>query len=282
MTYPPDVRTPVEAVARYLGSSDPGGLVGVYLTGSAASTGLRPDSDVDLLVVTERSLSASDRRALVRELLGVSGWRGHSERFPEVAGRRPVELTGLTGDDLRLAASEAAVETPPCCDFQFGEWLREGLVNGDLPSRTPDPDAVVLVASAREANKVLLGPPLESLVGPVPVSVLQHAVTMSVPQVLEGVAGDERNVLLTLARILVTLDTGRIVSKDEAADAVIPTLAGEDRQLMERARDGYLGHVSDRWADDWADQAAATHRLAHALASRTAAPGVQTSGASPS
>src|SRR5699024_7983949 len=37
---------------------------------------------------------------------------------------------------------------------------------------------------------------------------------------------------LTLARILVTLDTGQIVSKDAAADMIAPTLNDADRALM--------------------------------------------------
>src|SRR5699024_399381 len=64
---------------------------------------------------------------------------------------------------------------------------------------------------------------------------------------MEEIIGDEMNSLLTLARILVTLDTGQIVSKDAAADMIAPTLNDADRALMELARDVYLGNAPDSW-----------------------------------
>src|SRR5699024_2187825 len=64
---------------------------------------------------------------------------------------------------------------------------------------------------------------------------------------MEEIIGDEMNSLLTLARILVTLDTGQIVSKDAAADMIAPTLNDADRALMELARDVYLGKAPDSW-----------------------------------
>lgn len=62
---------------------------------------------------------------------------------------------------------------------------------------------------------------------------------------------DERNALLTLARILVTVDTGTIVSKAAAAAKIIPSLPQPDRRLMERALSGYL-HGND---GDWTSEA---------------------------
>ena len=53
--------------------------------------------------------------------------------------------------------------------------------------------------------------------------------------------------MLTLARSIVTLDTGKIVSKDEAVDVVAPMLAKPDRALLEHAKAGYLGIVDDDW-----------------------------------
>ena len=33
-------------------------------------------------------------------LLDCSGWEGYAEAFPDVANRRPLEVTGLVADDL--------------------------------------------------------------------------------------------------------------------------------------------------------------------------------------
>mgnify|MGYP000902866182 CR=1 FL=1 len=53
-------------------------LVGVYLYGSAVTGGLRPNSDVDILVITNRGLSERTRRELAEKLMQISGRPGES------------------------------------------------------------------------------------------------------------------------------------------------------------------------------------------------------------
>lgn len=157
----------------------------------------------------------------------------------------------------------------PRCDFQYGEWLREPLVEGLLPQPSHDPDVVALLAAAQDAHKVLRGPTLDDLLGPVPEELLRQALLAVVPSLIQEIAGDERNALLTLARTIVTLETGQIVSKDDAAQQVAPRLTGHDRVLLEHARAGYLGQVSDNWNDLSSDAKALAHTLAE-LAQREA------------
>ena len=121
---------------------------------------------------------------------------------------------------------------------------------------------LTIVATAQSAHDILRGRPLSDLVLPVTPRQLSAAVAENVPQLLLDLPGDERNVLLTLARILITLRTGSIVSKDEAARQVAPSLCEEHRELLVRARDGYLGLRDDEWSGD-RDRARV---LAHALA----------------
>lgn len=47
--------------------------LGAYLHGSAVQGGLRPASDIDVLVVAEHSLTDRERRVLTDELLRISG-----------------------------------------------------------------------------------------------------------------------------------------------------------------------------------------------------------------
>lgn len=235
MGYLQTVDAQLAPVVRHLERESPGDVIGIYLFGSAATSGLRPDSDIDLLVVTSRSMSTAERRELAGLLLTVSGWKGHADRFPDAAGRRPVELTSVVSSDAH------SWTRAPRRDFQYGEWLREELMGGHLLVAEEDPDVVVLAATAHRAHTVLMGPALDTLIPPVAPELLRDAAYESIPEVLAGMSGDERNALLTLARILVTLDTGRIVSKDAAAEVVASSLTGADRFLMERARDQYLG-----------------------------------------
>jgi Domain of unknown function (DUF4111) len=56
-------------------------------------------------------------------------------------------------------------------------------------------------------------------------------------------------VLLTLARIWVTVATGEIRSKDAAADWVLPQLSEELRPLLANARDLYREGGYGAWSD---------------------------------
>lgn len=242
----------------YLDRKSPGDLIGLYGFGSAVSSGLRSDSDIDVLMLTRRPLTLPERAGLVDLLLDVSGWKGHAERFPEATHRRPIELTSLVTDDCRSWTRS------PRRDFQYGEWLRDDLVRGSLPRPVHDPDVLPLIATAHAAHTIVRGPALAGLAPPVPDDLLRHAVRALLPSVVAEVEGDERNALLTIARMLVTLETGTIVSKDAAARAVAPTLGDSQRALLERARDGYLGTATD----DWSGLTGQATALAHALARR--------------
>lgn len=243
-------------ILSHLDQGAPGGTLGCYLYGSATTTGLRPDSDIDILILTRRSLTDLERSVLVSLLLNVSGWKGHAGRFPEAAARQPLEVTSLVLDDLRPLTGS------PRCDFQYGEWLREDLLKGLPPQPVRDPDVVALLAAAQDSHEVLRGPELADLLDPIPPELLRQALLAVIPDVIQEIAGDERNALLTLARILITLDTGQVVSKEAAAQAVAPKLTGQDRVLLEYARAGYLGQVSDDWTAKQSQATAVAHTLA--------------------
>ncbi|WP_208641683.1 nucleotidyltransferase domain-containing protein, partial [Streptomyces africanus] len=93
-------------------------LLGIYLHGSATLGGLRPHSDIDVLAVVRESVTHTQRRALVEELLKVSG----------VDGRRHVELIVVVQDDVR------PWRYPPSCDFLYGDWLRADYERGVTPA----------------------------------------------------------------------------------------------------------------------------------------------------
>lgn len=60
--------------------------------------------------------------------------------------------------------------------------------------------------------------------------------------------GDERNIILTLARIWYSVVTGNIVAKDEAASWLIPQLPDEYADTLQAARAEYLGLTKKNWA----------------------------------
>lgn len=209
-------------------------LLGVCLHGSAVvgDGGLRPDSDLDVLVVVRRRMTHAQRRLLVRELMAVSG-----------GGSRPVELIVVVQDDVR------PWRYPPNCEFLYGEWLRAGFECGVVPEREVSPDLAPLLSMALLGDAPLYGPSPAELLDPVPHADLLRGSVAGVPQLMDDLDTDTRNVLLTLARVWTTLATGAIRSKDGAADWVLERLPVEHRAVLELARDGYLGLREDRWED---------------------------------
>ena len=172
-------------VDRVLGAN----VIGAYAHGSVVLGRLRPLSDVDVLVVARRRTTDAERRALVDGLLRISG------RWPS-NDRRPVELTVVAQPDVR------PWRYPPVMDLQFGEWLRAALERGVPPDPpSPTPDLAPVLAMVLAGNRPLLGPPPAEVLDPVPPGDLRLAMRDVVPGLLHDLDGDERNVILTLARI---------------------------------------------------------------------------------
>src|SRR5690606_40350799 len=94
---------------RHLGET----LLAIHLFGSAIDGGLRPHSDIDLLVTVSVPVPDPVRRSLMLDLLPVSAWPGSDP------ARRALEVTLLVREHL------VPWRYPPPRELQFGEWLRE-------------------------------------------------------------------------------------------------------------------------------------------------------------
>jgi streptomycin 3"-adenylyltransferase len=106
-----------------------------------------------------------------------------------------------------------------------------------------------MLTAVRSSGLALLGPPARDVLEPIPRDHLVRAIVDELPSLLGDLEGDERNVILTLARMWLTLATGEIRSKDAAADWALERLAMEHRPVLARARAIYLGEESERWDD---------------------------------
>lgn len=180
---------------------------------------------------------------------------------PTVAPGCPVELTVVALDEV------VPWRFPPRLQLQYGEWLRDEVAGGRVPLPAEDPDLAILLAQALGANRLLRGRRLADVLDPVPAADVRRGIRAALPGLLDELVGDERNVLLTLARMWATLETGEFLPKEAAAAWAIDRFgeAGEgdgSRMAVEAlaiARAGYLGEVDDRWEDrgDLATAAAA-------------------------
>jgi predicted nucleotidyltransferase len=209
-----------------------------YLYGSAVVGGLRPDSDLDVLVVSSRTLTGNERTAIIERLLPISGRRA-------VGGpARSIELSIVARPSL------TPWRYPPSIELQYGDWKRAEFERGELPEwPRPDPDVTLLVETARRAVVPLLGPPIAAVLEPVPRADLVRAMLDTIPVLMPGIdeGDDRRNGLLTLARIWTTLATGEIRAKDEAASWALARLPEEHRPALAHARAAYLGEEHDDW-----------------------------------
>jgi streptomycin 3"-adenylyltransferase len=213
-------------------------LVGAYLHGSTATGRLRPRSDLDVLAVSRRPTTRAEKERLVRGLFVVSS-------PTDAAGPlRPIELTIAVESEIR------PWRYPPRVDFLYGEWLRGELAAGNLePREAASPDLAPLITMVLQANRAVLGPPPADVFDPVPAGDLRRAVVAGIDGLLADLVDDTRNVILTLARIWLTVATGEVGSKDAAADWVLPRLPEEHRAVLARARATYLGDEVERWDD---------------------------------
>lgn len=236
---PQEAEAALDIITRELGGS----VVGVYLFGSALKGGLRPNSDVDVLAIVSQPPDEQARRRLVEALMRVSGSPAND------GSRRPLEVT--------LLCRQALVpwRYPPRSELIYGEWLRDEFSHGRIPPAATDPDLAVVLATARQASLALHGPELTELVAPIPEADLRRAIVDSLPGLIEGLRGDERNVLLALARMWMTLETGEIAPKNVAAVWALERLPAELQAEMALARRGYLeGSSLEGGGDDWSQR----------------------------
>ena len=210
-------------------------LVGVYLYGSAVMGGLRVKSDVDILVLTNCGLSVATRSKLSKQLMRISGRPGESR------GIRPLEVTVVNQKDV------VPWHFPPRFEFMYGEWLRAQFEKGEIPGATVDPDLALLLAQAERNSITLFGAGVEEALEPIPWIDIQRAMRDSLPGLIASVQGDERNVILTLARMWYTASTSEFSSKYDAADWAIPQLPEEHAAILDQARKAYLGEFVDNW-----------------------------------
>lgn len=214
-------------------------LEGVYLYGSAVLGGLQPESDVDILALLHGEMTESDRKKLGSRLLEISGRVG--------GPGRPLEVTVACLEDI------SPWRFPPICRFQYGEWLRADFEAERIQPPFPSPDMTVLIRQASGASCALSGPEASTLLPTVPDTDIRRAILLSIPELTGNIRGDERNALLTFARMWYTAATGEITSKDKAAQWVLSRLSKERTvpasfaSLLETARKAYLGECTDSW-----------------------------------
>ena len=221
----------LNVIEHHLGST----LLAMHLYGSALDGGLKPYSDIDLLVTVTARLDESVRQALFVDLLEVSVFPGQSRVL------RALEVTIVVHSDI------VPWRYPARRELQFGEWQRKDILAGIFEPATTDVDLAILLTKARQHSLALAGSAAEDFFNPVPESDLFKALadTLKLWNSQPDWIGDERNVVLTLSRIWYSAATGKIAPKDVAANWVMERLPVQHQPVLLEARQAYLGQGED-------------------------------------
>lgn len=215
-----------------------GAMQSLHLFGSAVAGGLKSRSDIDLLVSVDAPLAEPLRRALMTDLLAVSAWPGSN------ATLRALEVTVVVHGDV------VPWRYPPRREMQFGEWLREDLQRGVFEPPVQDHDLAILLAEVRAHSVCLTGAAAAQWFALVPRADIHRALMDTIAQWNEGAdwQGDERNVVLALARIWFSVVTGGFAPKDVAAAWALERLPAAWQPVLVCARNAYLGLAPDTLA----------------------------------
>ena len=195
-------------------------LVGVYLYGSLTQRAFDPKrSDVDLIVVTRRDLSAAEFRRL-------DAWLKRARESNAWMAR--LQISFLIRDEIITMDAKA-------CLYQFGELKRGG----------SDGNPIIWLNVLR-SGVVLYGPPPESFVPEITPEILSAALAREVgylrAEICEQPQSEWRDVpsyrayaVLTLCRILYSHRHGTIVSKRRAAKWALENLPARWHALIRQA-----------------------------------------------
>jgi streptomycin 3"-adenylyltransferase len=236
---PVEIRAQVSAACTLLNRHLGDALLGAHLFGSAVDGGLKPFSDIDLLVTVGDRVPPSVRRSLMVELLDVSA-------PPGSVGLRALEVTVLALPEV------VPWRYAPRRELQFGEWLRADIVAGVIEGPVNDPDLAILLTKARQHSVALVGEEASGVFDAVPRADLVRALMDTVAQWNgpDDWAGDECNIVLALARIWYTAEMGGIASKDVAATWLLNRWKeGSHHAVLVQARAAYLGLEADALAN---------------------------------
>ncbi len=243
---PDEIKAQVSQVLALIGKHLASHWIAVHLYGSALQGGLRRYSDLDLLVTVTEPLDDAVRQSLMVGFLRVSAPPGESLVL------RPLEVTIL------LRKEVVPWRYPAKRELQFGEWLRKDIEAGVLAPATEDIDLTILLRQVLEQSVPLVGVEAGDLFDSVPQSDFIQALLQTMQQwnSPSDWTGDERNILLTLARIWYSVVTGKLTSKDAAANWALLRLPQAYHPVLQEARDAYLGLAEDTLSEK-SDQVAA-------------------------
>lgn len=234
-TCPENVRSQVTALLEAFQNTLGANLTGVYLHGSLAMGCFNPArSDLDLLVVTEESMSHEQKHVLVEALLRLS-------RHPA-----SIEISFLSAADL------TPWRYPTPFDLHYSEGWRERYeqaLTGNgwqqwNDSRQADADLAAHITITRARGVCLLGQPIAQVLPSVPRQDYIASIWDDFLWARARAADNPSYFILNACRIAAYLLAGRLCSKEEAGAWALNTLPEQFHGLITQALSLYRGKES--------------------------------------
>lgn len=226
-----DVRQYLVRVAAGLGGVLPDKLAGLYVHGSLATGSFQRDrSDIDLIAVTNRKLTAGQREAVARTLV-------------QLSDARPIR-GGIEVNVIQERYARA-FEHPLPYEVHYSSRYHEDIRHGriDFAEDRTNVDLAANLLEARERGVALLGPSPEAMFGPVPwhayVSALEADFRWARPLVKKMPV----YAVLSACRILhgTTSRSMSVLNKDEAATWALQSVPRMYHSIINDALQLYRG-----------------------------------------
>lgn len=229
-----DIRQYLVRIAAALGEVLGDKLIGLYVHGSLATGSFhRERSDIDLLAVTDRKLTPAVREATARMLVRLSDARPtHGD----------IEVSVIAEEYAR------AFSHPLPYEVHYSSVLHERIRRGamDFAQEETSVDLAANVVDVRERGVTLLGPPAESLFGPVPWHAFVNALDADFQWARSHVNDMPVYAVLGACRVLhgATARTMTALNKDEAATWALRTVPRMYHSIINDALQLYRGSKS--------------------------------------
>ena len=217
-----------EQSRRILGDS----LVGVYLHGSAVMGCFNPQkSDIDLIIVADRPLSDSVKRAYMDMVV----------RFNARAPEKGIEMSVV----LREVCRPFVYPTPFELHFSVShlKWYEDDPGDYIRKMRGEDKDLAAHFTIIRKRGKCLYGLPVEEVFAEVPHRDYMDSIRNDIAEAPERITEDTLYLTLNLARVLAYQEEGLVLSKKEGGEWAAARLPAEYRPLIEEALREYTGNT---------------------------------------
>jgi streptomycin 3"-adenylyltransferase len=190
-----------------------------------------PKADVDMLAISARGLTPTERRRLAEKLIVAHDARRSG------AG---IEISVVTAEAARAGSHPMPFEVHVCGDCDSLPSMREGTF--DYGARRTDHDLAAHITVARARGLALFGPPAAEAFAPVPWRHYLEALETDLQWALERLAENPAYFVLNACRVLQidALGEGTVMSKAEGARWGRENLPPQYHSLIGEALRHYL------------------------------------------